>query len=293
MFYYGEEYMTDFIYDVTELNFEEKIIAASTNKAVVVDFWAEWCAPCKMLGPVIEKVVNSFNGRVALAKVNVDQSQQLAAAFGIRSIPTVKIVKNGSIVQEFVGALPEDRIRAMIEPFAGEAEEEGELTPEQLISEKRFHEARQEYLSLLEKDSDDLDALSGLIRVAILEGDIADARKHLADLEERNPDREDIKTLHAHIDMYETSASAGDEEELIARHLNLPDDLDACYLLACRYAMSDRYEEALALFLDIVVRNRSFGNGKARGAMVAVFSIIGHDNSLTQEYRQKLASALF
>lgn len=107
------------VYNVNERNFEDLVIEMSNKIPVIVDFWAEWCYPCKMLSPVIEKVVKKFNGKVILAKVNVDENPNLAMEYNIMSIPTVLMFKNGNIVDYFVGFIPEDQIEKWIEKNLG------------------------------------------------------------------------------------------------------------------------------------------------------------------------------
>ena len=138
------------VFDATEANFEADVIQASLTTPVLVDFWAAWCGPCKTLGPILEKVVASYNGAVKLAKVDTDAQMQLARVFGIRSLPTVVLVKNGQMVDGFMGALPESAVREFLERHvqpgdaAAPAEEvpAAAETPEQSIARLRSEERR-------------------------------------------------------------------------------------------------------------------------------------------------------
>ena len=109
------------VFDVNEQNFEELVLQGSTQRVIVVDFWAPWCEPCKTLGPVLEEVVAELGPGIALAKINVDENQQLAAAFRVQGIPAVKIVKDGQMAQEFTGALPKDQIDSILRPLVDDA----------------------------------------------------------------------------------------------------------------------------------------------------------------------------
>ena len=109
------------VFDVNEQNFEELVLQGSTQRVIVVDFWAPWCEPCKTLGPVLEEVVAELGPGIALAKINVDENQQLAAAFRVQGIPAVKIVKDGQMAQEFTGALPKDQIESILRPLVDDA----------------------------------------------------------------------------------------------------------------------------------------------------------------------------
>ena len=162
---------TDLIYDVSSDDFNEKVIKASLRKTIVVDFWAEWCSPCKMLGPVLEDVVKSFNGKVSLAKVDIDGNQELAVMYGIQSIPAVKIFKDGEPVEEFIGVLPEHEILRIITSVAGnEADDEVGLA-DKLYIEGSLKEAETMYKSVLENNKKHSGALIGLAKIAVKKED--------------------------------------------------------------------------------------------------------------------------
>ncbi|MCX7962806.1 MAG: thioredoxin [Burkholderiales bacterium] len=245
--------------DATTATFEREVIEASKALPVLVDFWAPWCAPCRALAPVLEKIAAEFAGRVKLVKVNVDENPQLAAAFGIRSIPAVFGFRDGRPVAEFLGALPEAEVRAFVQKLLPSASELALERAEQLYREGRLDEAEQE-LAKVRFDPD------WEPRVEALRRGIADARE---------------------------AARAPSEAELRARLAANPMDHEARLALAARYAAARRWREALEELLEIVRRDKDWRDGEARKRMLAIFNLAAEDRELVADYRRKLAAALY
>ena len=286
--------MNDVIFDVDQQEFNEKVVTASLEKTVVVDFWAAWCAPCKMLGPVLEKVVRSFGGNVLLAKVDIDKNQAIATQLGIRSIPTVKIIKDGAIVQDFVGVLPEEQIRAMLEAIVGDAQGGDDLAAaEQLAEEGRYDEASAIYEAVLAEDPKQDKAVIGLARVAIKRGDAESARARLSAIDELSDAYDEAKALLTGLDFLTVCGTVDDRNGLAGRFEADRGDLEAGYSLGCCYAAEGKYREAFETFLAVIARDRDYGDGKARNAMLSLFGIVGQESDLTGEFRRKLANVLF
>lgn len=281
------------IYDVSMENFQESVVDASFQRVIVVDFWAEWCAPCRMLGPILEKVVASMGDRIALAKVNVDENQQIAMQFRVQSIPTVKIIHEGRIVQEFTGALPENEIRSIIAEAAGETGEDPLASADRLIRDEQYEEAEKIYRALLEQAPDDSKAIIGLGRLAILKGDTEEAHSLLSSIDEMDEQYETAQTLLSTLQFSEVCVREGGMDAVNDRLKRNPDDLDTHYALGCCYAVSNEYEKALGEFLAIIKRDRSYNDGAARKAMVNMFSTLGQESDLTVRYRELLARELF
>ena len=161
------------IFDVDEQNFEELVLQGSQERVIVVDFWAPWCGPCKTLGPILEDVVAALGPGVALAKVNVDENQQLAMAFRVQGIPAVKIVKNGQLAQEFTGALPREQIEAILRPLVSDAPipEAQEIDQaDDLAATGDLHAAARQYENVLEENPTDGPALLGLAKIHLQQG---------------------------------------------------------------------------------------------------------------------------
>jgi putative thioredoxin len=244
--------------DATTATFEREVLEASKSLPVIVDFWAPWCAPCRALAPILEKLTAEFAGRVKLVKVNIDENPDLAAAFGIRSIPAVFGFRDGRPAAQFLGALPEGQVRAFIEKLLPSASEVALERAERLFAEGRLDEAEQELAKV--KSDPDWEA-----RVEALRRGIADARES-----ERGPG----------------------EAELRARLAANPMDHEARLALAARHAAARRWREALEELLEIVRRDRDWRDGEARKRMLAIFNL-ADDPDLVSEYRRRLASVLY
>ena len=281
------------IYEVSMENFQEAVIDASYQRIIVVDFWAEWCAPCRMLGPILERVVVSMGDRIALAKVDVEQNQQIAMQFRVQSIPAVKIIHEGRIIQEFTGAQPENEIRRIIAEVAGDPNEDALVNADLLARDGQYDEAENIYRTLLEQEPDDSKATIGLGRLAILKGNTEEARSLLSSIDEMDDQHDTAEILLSTLQFSEVCSREGGMEAIKSRLERDPDNLDARYALGCCYAVSNDYENALKEFLTIIKRNQSYDDGTARKAMLNLFSILGTESELTVRYRELLAREIF
>ena len=256
------------VVDVTDATFEQQVIQESKTRPVVVDLWADWCGPCKMLGPVLERAAEEQDGKFLLAKLDVDANQMTAAQFGVQSIPTVVAFKDGQPVDGFVGALPEPHVKQWISQLlpseaqeaAAEGEQEAE-TGDVAGAEKRFREA-------LASEPTNVPAAVGLAGILLERGDADEARKLVEPL---LPDP-DAERVMAAVRVHEW----GRNQE--------PGTLASAKRLAAR----GRWREALDGMLG------SLGDDEgARDAMVDAFAVLGEDSDLAKESRGKLANALF
>ncbi len=287
------EQPSPWIIDVNEKNFVDVVANGSKQAVVIVDFWAEWCGPCKMLGPLLEQIVDSYGGQVILAKVNVDENQMLSQQFGVRSIPTVKIVKDGEIVDEFVGALPEADIRAKIEGLAGAGETDPLEVAAQLIAEGKKAEASEIYAGILEKDPKNSAARLAIARLLISENETENALTVLEAFEEGVEGYSEARALIDSLEYAKICHEAGGPDEIRRRVESDPADLEALYLLACCHASGGDYDNAFETLLRIIAKDKSFEEGKAQETMKSLFEIVGQQDDLTRRYRSKLANLLF
>lgn len=251
--------------DVSEADFTTEVVERSYERPVVVDFWAEWCAPCRQLGPVLERTADAHAGDVELVKVDVDANPQIAAAFGIQGIPAVKAFHDGAVVSEFVGNYPEEAVKRFFETLlpteADRLAASGDATRDQ-------DEAERLYRAALDSERDNRHAILGLAPLLAERGTFDEARDLLA----RLPEDADVRRLRAQVELAEAAAEASPEDPLAAA------------------ASDGDWEPVLERLLEEV---RSGGGDDARQRMIDVFEILGPNDPLTVKYRAALASALF
>ena len=283
------------IFDVDEQNFEELVLQGSEERVIVVDFWAPWCGPCKTLGPILEDVVAALGPGVALAKINVDENQQLAMAFRVQGIPAVKIVKNGQLAQEFTGALPKEQIEAILQPLVPQAPlpaaEEAAHRADDLVAIGDLSEAARQYENVLEENPTDGPALIGLAKIHLKQGRYETVQELVNLVEEDTPEYPQAQALLAHIEFAHQCQQAGGRAACTQRMLSQPDDQEARYLLACCAAFEGDYETALQEWLHIV--GKESNDDRAKHAMVTIFHVLGRDNPLVADYQRKLYQALY
>jgi putative thioredoxin len=272
--------------DVTEATFERDVLERSTTTPVVVDFWAPWCAPCRALGPLLERLAEEHRGEFVLAKLNVDEAPQLSAAFGIRGIPAVKGFRDGTIVSEFTGAQPEPVVRQFLEAVlpteadrlvaAAQGAADAEPTLRRALElEPRHPRALVALAHLLAARGETTEALALLERVSPASPLLDEAERLAAELRTRADGAgEDVGALRA--------AVAAD-----------PDDLQARLDLGRALVARREYEEGLGQLLAVVQRDRRFADEGARKAMIDVFQVLGGDHPLVDRFRAELAKTLY
>ncbi len=279
------------VFDATAANFESDVIAGSMQAPVLVDFWATWCGPCKQLGPLLEKLAAEFNGAFRLAKVDVDKEQQLGAAFQIRSVPTVMLVKDGQLVDGFPGALPEGQLREFlkhhgIEPAAPVDEpvaaEDAPLDPhEQVMRLRKAVEA-----------APDQDDLRLDLALALLATGHAHEAEQLLDALPANLATDDRAVkARARLGFATLLHDAPPPQVLEAAVAANPDDLHARHLLGVHRIVAGDAEAGLEQFLEMLRRNRTFEDGLPKHALIDAFRVL-EDEDLVGRYRRRMASLL-
>ena len=279
--------------DVDARNFNQEVLEASKHVPVVIDFWAPWCGPCKVLKPMLEKLAVEYGGRFKLVKVNSDESIDLAREFNVRSIPDVRAIRNGKQVGAFVGALPLPQLRAFIDKLIPSA---SELERARAAGLRAAGDAVAAATALTK--ALDLDAENDLARIdlaeILLELGKPDEAETLLGTVKPNVDWDGrVDTLRQGVAFARSGASGPGEAELARRIAGSPDDLEARLQLASLYAGLRKYREAMDELLEIVRRRKDFRDGAARKQMVAIFGLAAADADLVSDYRRKLASALY
>jgi len=284
--------MTSSAVDVTTETFERDVLETSRSTPVVVDFWAPWCAPCRVLKPVLEKVAAEYGGRFKLAKVNTEENQELAAAYGVRSIPDVMAFKDGQPVSHFLGAIPESQVRAFIDSLIPSPSEIERARAAELRQAGDSAGAVQALRRALELDSANQPARLDLAEL-LIELKQTDEAENVLDAVAPHIDWDErVETLRAAI-AFARSAGSGGETELKRKVAANPADHDARLTLASLYAGSKRYREALDELLEIVRQDRDWKDGEARKQILAIFNLAEGQPEMVSEYRRKLASALY
>lgn len=285
---------TAYVVEVNDANFEQVVLEGSKRAPIVIDFWAPWCAPCRALGPILERLAEEYAGRFTLAKVNSDESPALAAQFGVRGIPSIKVVVNGQLVDEFSGALPEPMVREFIERILPTPSEEMRLKAGQIYSTTKDAAKALELLEEAARDEPGNDAVRFDQASIYLDlGQFENAHKALDLLSGLAQMDERVTALRARLDLAEGAAHAGDMASLQSRIAQDPGDLEARLQLANLHVARTQYRDALNQLLEIVKRDRAFGNDAGRKTMLEVFTLLGQDNELVAEYRRRLASAMY
>jgi len=276
--------------DVTAETFEREVIEASRHVPVLVDFWAPWCGPCRMLTPVLEKLAGEYQGRFRLAKVNSDENPELAMRFGVRSIPNVKAFVDGSLVDEFLGARPESAVREFI---AGVLPTPAELTRKQ-AAEAAAGGDRERALALL-AEAAQLGPMSDAVHADTLEilldlGRIEPAKAAAARLSPLAGQERRVSALLARLHFAE--GGGVEPAALEARIAGDPGDLEARLQLARSFVARQRYEAAMEQLLEIIRRDRKWNDEAGRKTMLSVFDLLGGQGDLVSSYRRMLAAAL-
>lgn len=279
------------IVEITTETFQQEVVDRSQQTPIVVDFWAEWCGPCRQLAPLLEQLAEENSGRFILAKVNVDQEPAIAQAFGVQSIPFVVAVVDGQPAHPFQGVLPEPELRKWLENILPSKSQELIRQGEEL-EESDPVTAEAKYREALELEPTLDAARIRLARVLLAQHRLADARELIASLEERGFLEPEAEKVKSELELVEAAADSGGVEEARKAATAAPDDLAAQLALADALAVGRQFEEAFEICLTIIERDRTGVGAEAKEAMVKMFDLAG-PGELVSRYRRRLSTLLY
>jgi putative thioredoxin len=272
------------ILDVNEVDFDYEVIAYSQNSPVLVDFWAEWCQPCKTLSPLLERLTTEAQGGLRLARVNIDQNPNLALMFNVHSVPTVKAFSQGQVVAEFAGLQPEDRLRDFITKIVPPSAVDLEIEKgDNLITLEKWAQAEIIFREALSTKPDSPAALLGLTKTLLVMGHGDEALQILNGF----PASRESISAERMLPFAQTLVSY----QLDC--LSVENDLDIAFANCIHLASSGKLAAALDGLLDILRQNKRYRNKLAQEVVLSLLEILGVDNSQTRSYRTELSSILF
>ncbi len=281
-----------YIVEINEDNWPQAVVEQSRRVPVLVDFWASWCQPCQMLMPVLARLAEDYRGKFILAKVNTEEQQNLAAQFGIRSIPTVKLFKDGQPVDEFAGALPESEIRRFLDRHLPRESDTQVEQARALLLQGDAGGALKILETAKAEDPGNPNVDIALAQAKATAGDAGSALEILDRLPLDAQEKPEVQRLKGMLHFEALASGAPDEAALAARLEQDADDHEARRLLAARKVLAEDYEGALELLLELMRRDRKFGDDAARKDMVAVFDLLGED-PLVPRYRSRMMNLLY
>jgi putative thioredoxin len=286
-----------YVIDINQDQFIEEVVEKSKTTPVLVDFWAPWCGPCKQLTPVLEKLVSNKNGKIILAKVNVDENQGIAAQLKIQSIPTVYGFVDGKPIDAFQGAQPESEIEKMIEKLI-EATPGNEVPKlleeaESFFKDQKFDEALQIYENLIPLDPGNVKCISGMLRCLMQLNRYQDASEILESLDEKTIGDQEIQKIKKLIENMNTTSEGKTVEDLISILSEDPNNHDIRFELAEKYFSQNQSAEAFHELLNIFSIDAKWNDESAKKKLLEYFDLLGFADPNVIEARKRLSSLMF
>lgn len=277
-----------YIIDATLENFQQVILEGSMQQPVLVDFWASWCAPCKVLTPILHKLAEEFQGQFILAKINIEEQPELAQQFQVQSVPTIMLVGEGQLLDKFDGMKPESEIRAFLKQHLTNPVEAFKEQIKVLIGEGELDQAQAMLQQAISQLPEDTELQIDLARVLLQKNLATDAKLVLENLPEAEKARPDVKGLMAGLKFSEVAPSA---EQLAA--LGEREDSEANYLKAMAALLQGQHEQALERLLNLLRDDRSYQDGIAHKTLLEVFAMLGESNPFVVKARRKLYTLMY
>ena len=281
------------IIDVTEPEFNDQVIEASESKLIVVDFWAPWCGPCKQLTPILEKIISKTADKVTLAKINIDENQQIAAQLRIQSIPTVYAFKNKQIVNAFQGVIPEGQIIEFIEKCLGSKINE-DFTEfyneiENAMAENKFEETKDTLLEFISKNSDEIKGICFYLECLIELKQFEEVEAFISSLEKDAQEKDEIKQVLKKMEIVKNNSSGPNISELLGKLESEPNNIDLILEISDKYFSIKQYENGM----DLLLKNYPKNKDSIKNKMVEFFAVLGNTDQVTIQYRKKLSQLMF
>ena len=275
--------LSEHIVDVDEATFEQAVLLRSHEVPVLVDFWAEWCGPCLILGPMLERMAIEFGGDFLLAKVDVDENPGLSIRFGVQGIPAVKAFRMGEVVAEFVGAQPEKMVRRFLDEVVPSVSDLALGSASSLLATRHWVEASEAYQEILDEDDENSEAALGLVKSLLMQGQGDEALRMLKNFPAGAEwtEAQKLNVLARFVSNQEDGSVAADDP-LILR-------MDR----AASLLRVGNYPAAMDGLLEVLREDKQYEKGLVKDLMLAIFLLLGEDDSLTRDYREELASILF
>ena len=281
-----------YIHNVGAQDFQALVIENSYKQPVLVDFWADWCEPCKSLAPVLAKLAEEYKGKFILAKVDTEKEKELAAHFGIKSLPTMKVIFNGQIAGERVGAVPESEIRALIDPLIVTEADKIMDAAMAAQDEGRTQDALDLMNQALANDPANLELKINIAKLVMHQGDMKSASTLLDSLNEEESKNEEAVKLRAKINMASQLEGLPSMEQIEQRLADNPKDLEALQDKSHHLSASGLYAEAMEILIQIMIIDRQFQDDAGRKGLLAIFDMLGGEHADVQKYRRKLFTLL-
>jgi putative thioredoxin len=279
--------------DVTEKDFQKQVVDASRKVPVLVDFWADWCGPCRVLGPVLERLADEMNGGFELAKVNADANPTLASRFGVRSLPSVLLFKDGNPIDGFIGAQPEGAVREFLRSHVKAPAPSALDEAARHLANGNAKGAKRAFEEALRVDAEKDEAHLGLARLALVAGDLADAEHEARAVDAGSRAASGAQSILDAIALIREAQALGERKALAQRLAANAGDLEARFGLAGHELMAGRHRDALEQYLAVARADKKWRDEAGRKAMVTTFNVIGPRAPLSEEFRDRLRSIYY
>jgi putative thioredoxin len=284
--------VSEFIVNIDETNAAALLIEESHKRPVVVDFWADWCEPCKVLMPMLEKIAAEYQGAFLLAKVNADEQQMITQQFGVRSLPTVMVIQNGQPVDGFAGAQPETQVRAMLEKYLPKPWDDLLQKAQQSMEQGDFAGALPLLRQAYEESGQRPDIAIALAHALVECLRLDEAEKVLEGVRLADQDAA-YEQVKAHLELKREAAKSPEIEALEARLAADPGDLDVRHQLAVQYIDTGQFKEGMEQFVEILRKDLDHGDGATKRLLLDTIATLGKGDPLAAEYQRKLYSLLY